>query len=260
MKLCHPEHDTLILDINLIGIPEDLPDVCSFENYPQKFRMKVFDWQKYEGTEGLCPADDIVSKSLMEQGVWEAYETLLMLDILRSPGNVVDIGSQVGWYSIIAALQGNKVTAYDALEDNIEILKESAKLNKLDITTNQEWIGEETQEQPVQSVRFLKSDIEGNEQYVFKMYKRSFEARTIDYALLEISPCFNDSYPKLIKDIIDCGYDVYQVPGKRWEHTEEFSKEPLQTLLKYPIIKNLDEYMRSVRQENFLFVRQDESA
>lgn len=256
---CHSKHDSIAIDINLTGIPENLPDVCSFENCQLKFKMKVFDWEKYANTEGLCPADDIVSRSLVEQGVWEAYETLLMLDILtKNQGLVVDIGSQVGWYSLIAALGGCPVVAYDALEENIKIIQESARLNKLDITTHQEWIGEETQEQPVQEIRFLKSDIEGNEQYVFKMYKRSFKARTIDYALLEISPCFNDSYPKLIKDIMDCGYDVYQVPGKRWEHTEEFSKEPLQTLFKYPIIKNLDEYIRSVRQENFLFVRQDE--
>lgn len=254
---CHSTHDRLTVEIDLTGVPENLPDVCSFEKYPQKFRMKIFYWEKYSNTEGLCPADDIVSKSLAEQGVWEAYETLLMLDILQIKGPVVDIGSQVGWYSLVAALAGSTVTAYDALEENVKILQESAKLNKLDITTHQEWIGEETQEQPVQSIRFLKSDIEGNEQYVFNMYKRSFEAGTIDYALLEISPCFNGSYPKLIKDILDCGYDVYQVPGKRWEHTEEFNREPLQTLLKYPIIKDLDGYLRSVRQENFLFVRSD---
>lgn len=255
MKSCHPNHERLTLDIGLDGIPENLPDVCSFDKFPLKFKLEVFDWQKYSNTEGLCPADDIVSRSLVEQGVWEAYETLLMLDILKEPGNMVDVGSQVGWYSLIAALKGSKVTAYDALKENISILNSSSKLNKLYITSHQLWIDEEVQEQPLQPIRFLKSDIEGNEQYVFQMYKRSFEAGTIDFALLEISPCFNDSYPRLIKDILNCGYEVYQVPGKRWEHTEEFSQNPLETLRKYPIIKNLDEYMVSVRQENFLLIK-----
>lgn len=257
MKPCHQRHDYLTVDIDLTGVPKNLPDVCSFTKYPQHFKLNVFDYQKYANTEGLCPADDIVSKSLAEQGVWEAYETLLMLDVVRPGDKMVDIGSQLGWYSIIAALSEAKVTAYDALKDNINILKANAKLNKVDIVTNQFWIDEQIQPQPIQTIRFLKSDIEGNEQYVFQMYKQSFEAGMIDFALMEISPCFNDSYPKLIHNIIKCGYDVYQMPGKRWEHTEEFSQSPLETLKKYPVIKNLDEYLVSVRQENFLFVRRN---
>lgn len=256
MKSCHPEHDQLTVEIKLDGVPENLPDVCSFAKYPQQFKLKIFDYEKYADTEGLCPADDIVSKSVMEQGVWEAYESLLMLDVLRRGDKMIDIGSQIGWYSLLAAKKGAVVTAYDALKDNIDILKASAKLNELDIITHQLWIDEQVQEQPVQPIRFLKSDIEGSEQFVFKMYKRSFEARTIDFALLEISPCFNDSYPKLIHDIMNCGYDVYQMPGKRWDNTDEFNQAPLQTIIKYPIIKNIDEYMVSVRQENFLFVGQ----
>lgn len=262
MKTCHPTpHDTLIVDINLKGYLERLPDAAPFPvHLAQKFKFAIYDFNKYSNTEGLCPADDVVSFSLSEQGVWEAFDTLLMLDILSRDkgGLVVDFGSQLGWYSILAALNGYEVIAYDALSENLRVLDKNAALNKVKskITPVKMWVDEKSPIQPPTKIRFMKSDIEGSEQYAFRMYEESFKQKLVDYAIFEISPCFNDSYPELIHKIMDYGYDVYQVPQKTWEHWVEFGDQPLETTLKYPIIKDLDEHMKVIRQENFLFVRQ----
>jgi SAM-dependent methyltransferase len=264
MNTCHPEpHDSRIVDIDLKGYLERLPDAAPFPAHlAQKFQFAIYAFDKYANTEGLCPADDVVSFSLSEQGVWEAFDTLLMLDILskgKQGGLVVDFGSQLGWYSILAALNGYKVIAYDTLPENMRMLDKNAKLNKVSdkITPILEWVDETSQILPPTRIRFMKSDIEGNEEFAFRMYEESFKKKLVDYAIFEISPCFNDSYPALIHKVMDYGYKVYQVPQKTWEHWVEFGDQPLETTLKYPIIEDMDKHLANIRQENFLFVRDD---
>ena len=47
--------------------------------------------------------DRFVSRRIREEGVWEPYETSLVLAMLR-PGDVfVDVGANIGYFTILAA-------------------------------------------------------------------------------------------------------------------------------------------------------------
>jgi len=79
--------------------------------------------------------DRFVSQRLREDGIWEPYETSLVLTLLR-PGDVfVDVGANVGYFSVVAAsvvgAQG-AVFAFEPDPDNCRLLRANAELNGLD--------------------------------------------------------------------------------------------------------------------------------
>ena len=78
--------------------------------------------------------DRIVSQRLREDGIWEPFETSLVLRLLR-PGDVfVDVGANIGYFSVLAAsvvgAQG-AVFAFEPDPDNFRLLHANAELNGL---------------------------------------------------------------------------------------------------------------------------------
>lgn len=78
--------------------------------------------------------DQYVSRRLREEGIWEPYETSLLLELLR-PGDVfVDVGANIGYFSVLAASvvgeQGG-VFAFEPDPDNYRLLLANAALNAL---------------------------------------------------------------------------------------------------------------------------------
>jgi len=79
-------------------------------------------------------ADQMISAKLREDRCWEAYETALTLKHLQ-PGDVyVDVGANIGYYTLVAAqrvgVQG-KVFAYEPDPDNFKLLKHNVEVNTL---------------------------------------------------------------------------------------------------------------------------------
>jgi hypothetical protein len=91
------------------------------------------------------------------------------------------------------------------------------------------------------------------------MIGKLLEKQKVDYAIFEVSPVFNDTYPGLTARILEQGYSLYQLPGNNWERNEEFTKDPLGAVKEYCEIKQrgieLTAYIDSISQENFLFIR-----
>ena len=77
--------------------------------------------------------DQFVSRRIREEGVWEPYETSLVLSLLR-PGHVcVDVGANIGYFSVLAAAvvgEGGSVFAFEPDADNFALLQANAVLNK----------------------------------------------------------------------------------------------------------------------------------
>lgn len=78
------------------------------------------------------PADKFVSQTIRNTGLWEPYETSLVLAIL-GPGDVfVDVGANIGYFCVIAAsLVGSKgrVIAFEPDPQNCTLLNASLKHN-----------------------------------------------------------------------------------------------------------------------------------
>ncbi len=80
-------------------------------------------------------ADLHVSKTLRETGLWEPYETALLLDAL-APGNCfLDVGANIGYFSVLAASRvgaSGQVFAFEPEPGNAALLRHSVALNGFD--------------------------------------------------------------------------------------------------------------------------------
>lgn len=76
--------------------------------------------------------DQYVSRRIQEEGVWEPYESSLILGLLR-PGDVfLDVGANIGYFSLLAAsVVGSRGTvfAFEPDPDNYRLLKANIELN-----------------------------------------------------------------------------------------------------------------------------------
>lgn len=79
--------------------------------------------------------DQFVSRRLREDGMWEPYETSLVLSFLRRGDVFIDVGANIGYFSVIAASvvgAEGAVVAFEPDPDNCQLLRDSNALNALD--------------------------------------------------------------------------------------------------------------------------------
>jgi SAM-dependent methyltransferase len=215
--------------------------------------MVTYDRERYADEAG-CSASDTISHSLDVHGKWEAWESLVVTTILADPaGWVVDIGCQIGWYTLLAAEAGHPVVAIDANPESLDILAQNCDLNGYtDVTRVLAWLGVDTPTVPAGGhVRFLKADIEGLEAEAVRAFGPSFAAGEVDYALLELTPDFNDTWRTAHDAMLSHGMVAFQVPDKG-DDTETFAADPLGVTLTRPFDPD-----QKFGQLNVFFVRKD---
>lgn len=262
MNICaagHATHETVWRHVSLRGQSgvHEYPPIP--EHLAREFWLKLYDHDQYKGFPGYCPGQDDVCLGLQCNGIWEGYETMVALAILHEGDRnhlVIDVGAQLGYYTMLAASSGYTVLAVEGHEESLHHLQESAERNGwgdlvepvpmwLDASTAPAaWAGE---------VLLLKADIEGAEQHAVRWCRELFLERRLQYALLEISPCFNGSYPELVEWIIGCGYDAYMLPSKPEPYVRDsWAGDMWRALERCRVDASI---VAGLRQENFLFVR-----
>ena len=76
--------------------------------------------------------DSAVGNSIQTTGEHEPWVTPHFLAAIKPTSAVVDIGANVGWYSMLAAVKtshGGRVVAYEPLPENVQLLLANARLN-----------------------------------------------------------------------------------------------------------------------------------
>jgi hypothetical protein len=220
---------TQLVDIHVGGPTpyEDYPPIP--ERFSRDFKLWIFDPD--EGV-GMKVVDrvlnegerDVVSDAIAEYGVWEVPETITLSSAFAAAGPhtaFIDIGSHVGWFSAVAATYGLDVTAVDSNAAALELLRQTwrengfksqlALINEM-VDTNTEWkfpVGVDT--------AIVKMDIEGAESHAVGALWPWFEDGTVTHCMMEVSPCFNDGYPALLRALFDLGYVGHVMPRKRIE-------------------------------------------
>ena len=112
--------------------------------YKKEFEKKIrlvdvnFNDQKYNMF--VYDKDDIVSNSIIRSKTWESRETNRLLNALKFYSNktniqnkdiyFVDIGGNIGWYSILLGRYGYNIISFEPSEINNYILKKNFCLNK----------------------------------------------------------------------------------------------------------------------------------
>ncbi|MBI5316145.1 MAG: FkbM family methyltransferase [Nitrospirae bacterium] len=69
--------------------------------------------------------DVFISEKIRRSGMWEPFETILILSLLSPGDQFIDIGANIGWYTILAALRVGErghVFAFEPDKANFEIL------------------------------------------------------------------------------------------------------------------------------------------
>jgi len=102
------------------SMPGVIPKVMTMANKPVKMFF----------ISGLGGERDIVSVIALDSGEWETFhvnEIIGKLDAARAAGNkdpvFLDIGSNIGWFSIQAAVRGFRVYSFDAMRRNGNIFR-----------------------------------------------------------------------------------------------------------------------------------------
>jgi FkbM family methyltransferase len=78
-----------------------------------------------------CNLQDFVSRTIWLWGVWEPFHTSYVRRYLR-PGDVfVDVGANVGWFTVLAGNLGAKVISFEPLPSIFIDLQNNVKMNGL---------------------------------------------------------------------------------------------------------------------------------
>lgn len=191
--------------------------------------LTIFDWEQYAGFKGYCPGQDDVSKTLDLYGVWDKDQGELLKTLLtkgNKEGIFIDVGAHVGYFSRLALNEGYIVHSFEGESEMNRLLEINAKTAvKHDV-----WFDEKSgkvQGPPLIHVTAMKIDIEGNEKFAIKYFEDVINAGLVDNILMEVSPCFNSGYPKLINDLVAVGYKVKEINGKKFDFDYSFNQKDL---------------------------------
>lgn len=102
--------------------------------------------------------DQIISKRLREQGIWEAYETELSLKLIKTGDVYLDVGANIGYYSVIASRlvgEQGKVLSYEPDHDNFALLQRNIEHNHCH---NTQAINAALSDQDAEGQLFLSAD------------------------------------------------------------------------------------------------------
>jgi FkbM family methyltransferase len=86
------------------------------------------------GTFAFKAADRIIGWSIAALGAWEARQTSILLGLISEGDVVVDVGANIGWYSVQfarAAGESGQVISFEPEPANFALLEENLALNNM---------------------------------------------------------------------------------------------------------------------------------
>ena len=96
-------------------------------DFLMRSRSRIFGHEMY-----LDPNDSIVSPFLLRDGYFEPYETALIASQVRQGDVVLDIGANIGYYTLILARlvgETGRVYAFEPDPNNFEFLRKNVRAN-----------------------------------------------------------------------------------------------------------------------------------
>jgi len=97
------------------------PYPLSINNFPHPLSLFVHE-----------SGDQHVSKQIIESGCWETYETQLVIDRLKPDSVFVDVGANIGYYTLIAASligEHGQVFSFEPDPENFYLLQRNLQHN-----------------------------------------------------------------------------------------------------------------------------------
>ena len=82
----------------------------------------------------LDPGDRVITPLTLERGEWETGETAEFRSLLRPGDTVIDVGANVGWYTLLASSRvgpSGQVVAFEPVPSALAFLRENVAANRL---------------------------------------------------------------------------------------------------------------------------------
>ena len=238
----------------------------SFEN--SNINMEIFDYEYYKNLYTDQRFDDesvgldIISYCLETDKCWEPFQTEITTEILknRPKGVFMDIGCQLGYYSILSSIIGVKTISIDSCGYFLDILKQTIKINNLqNINVIDKNVDSTFDMNDYVSsddfISLMKIDIEGSEHYIIDSLDILFEREKIQNLIIEISPKLNNTYENICRKLNSYGFNIYDI-GLSPQRKLNYNTQHLKDIHKLKIdIDKIDEYLQTLScgQSNFLF-------
>ena len=78
--------------------------------------------------------NDMISSFILKNEIWEKKNTELFINILKNNDLLfVDVGANLGWYSIISSLLNKKTIAFEAYPETFNLFNKTNIINNLNI-------------------------------------------------------------------------------------------------------------------------------
>lgn len=192
-----------------------------------------------------------VQDSIREKKIWSNEETSIFVDILNNNNtnkiNIVDVGSNTGYFSIIGLSYNCNVIAVEANKVYRKYIEKSIEMNNFDkskftyyenfasnkktdivfdgwsgteglMTNNQKYIVSPISIDDIcenKNILLMKIDVEGAEPEVFESCKKMIENNKIDYIIFELTYIIKNLVIREQIDILPFlklnGYDLYEI-------------------------------------------------
>lgn len=80
----------------------------------------------------LDPTDKVITQAIIRDGIWEKAETEVIKSLLRPGDTFIDVGANVGWYTLVASKavgDRGRVIAFEPAPGSLEVLVRNVKEN-----------------------------------------------------------------------------------------------------------------------------------
>ena len=197
--------------------------ICATENINKTSDSLCVPLNILDGTTPICtyPAsfDHIISKQLQKVGEWEGNYVNNMAKYFMSHTDVLflDLGCNIGTYSLSMAHLGVKVTAVDPVIANLQLLLRSAKLGGFQDNVTLIW-NAISNERSLVKFQKTEGNVGGTKVIPVSVKQEASLARTI--TLDDLTPLFKGKRVVIKLDIEGFEYMAFMGAGKFFEEVD----------------------------------------
>lgn len=240
--------------------------------------------------------NDVISNAIRIFRSWEPRLTEIITEMLSKKVNgiFIDVGANLGYYSLLAGSLGYKVVAFEPLNKNYNVFQKSIDQNNFNIILSNKAVTNQSNQtislqyvntnmggassfqqglsqqattitlddyfkDKEEDIAFIKIDTEGYEPEVILGAQNLIKNGKIGIILVEITPEFRsvELYAQMIWYLLNNNYIMFDIGSHEYGHLRTNTNH-LNTLIDHRIVINkyesVIEKIKDIKQTNYLFI------
>jgi len=158
----------------------------------KNFKFYIFNYDYHKDNNIQNEGLDIISNCIRKKYCWYKLQTELLIEILKDGGHTfIDMGSHIGYYSLIASGYENNVLAIDKNKNYLNLLKKTVKDNNLEnikiVNTILDSATDKSLFENFENIKCLKVSLNGAEIGAINLFKNLLKKKKIEYIFLNFN-------------------------------------------------------------------------